>query len=230
MADITFACVLAGTGAPYTDEWVRKLRNAVARHYPYPHRFVCLTDRTEIEGVETIKLQHDWPIYWSKLELFKPGTFEGPVIYMDLDVLITGDITQFAQPWESMVMITDYYPEIANSTLLYWNASDPIYHGMYADMVENSATIQHEFRNRWPVINFGDQEYIADYLTKNGRSILRWQEVLPKEWFLEFSIKSALNPVVRDQKFSPDLRFCYCLGAPKFQRFPNMHIVRDHWK
>lgn len=230
MADITFACVWAGSGAPYDETWVQKLQNAVARHYPHAHRFVCLTDRDHIEGVETIKLEHNWPIYWSKIELFKTGTFSGPVIYMDLDVLLTGDISPFSQPWEDMVMISDYYPEIANSTLLYWNADDPFYSGIYEEMLADPEKVQHNFRNRWPVVNFGDQEYIADYLTKNGRTILRWQEVLPAEWFVEFSFKSGLNPVVRDQKYSPDLRFCHCLGAPKFERFPNMAIVRDHWK
>ena len=232
---ITFACVWVGPGsanhAPYDETWIQKLQNAIGRHYKGEHRFVCLTDREHIDGVETIKLEHNWPVYWSKLELFKPGQFDGPVIYMDLDVLITGDITEFATPRDSIVMLTDYYPEIANSTLLYWDASDPFYHGLYEDMVANPAQVQHNYRNRPHITNnFGDQEYIADFVTRNGRNILRWQEILPRDWFVEFSFTSRLNPVVRDQKYSDDIRFCYCLGSPKFQRFPNMHIVRDHWK
>lgn len=226
---ITFTCVWAGEGAPYSEEWVQKLKRGIERHYPRPHKFVCLTDRDHIEGVDTIKLDHNWPIYWSKMELFKPGQFSGPVVYMDLDVLITGDISEFVREWESMVMITDYYPEIDNSTMMYWNSDDEFYHGMYHDMVANSEQIQHDYRNRWPVKNFGDQEYIGEYIKRNGRQVLRWQDVLPKEWFVEFSIKSALNPIVRDKKYSNDLRFCYCLGAPKFQLFRKLPIVRDNW-
>lgn len=79
------------SGGVYDAEWVRKLRDGVARHLPIPHRFVCLSD-VEVP-CDRIPLVHGWPGWWSKIELFRPGIVTGPAIYFDLDTVIVGDLT-----------------------------------------------------------------------------------------------------------------------------------------
>ena len=76
----------------YTSEWVDKLKNMVSRNMSVPYQFVCLTN-TEV-NCEKISLINDWPGWWSKLELFRPGLFDDKVLYLDLDVLILKDLTE----------------------------------------------------------------------------------------------------------------------------------------
>lgn len=76
---------------------------------------VCLSD-IEISGVETLPLKHNWPGWWSKLELFD---HHGPLgdqdlLYIDIDTLITGDLKPLIAACEvrdEMVMLTDFYNE-----------------------------------------------------------------------------------------------------------------------
>ena len=78
-----------------------------AKHAP-PHRFVCLTDN-DMEFVETHRLIHAWPGWWSKGELFRPGLFEGRVWYFDLDTLIVGDISKLLCYDGPMATLSDFY-------------------------------------------------------------------------------------------------------------------------
>jgi alpha-N-acetylglucosamine transferase len=63
----------------------------VSRNLPVPHRFVCLSNVNV--PCERIPLTHNWPGWWSKLELFRPGIFKGRVLYIDLDSIIIGDLS-----------------------------------------------------------------------------------------------------------------------------------------
>ena len=81
----------------YSDDWVIKLRNGVARHYSKPHRFVCVTDEPA-DGVECLPLWTDYLHLggcYNRLKIFSPEMAEilGPrFICIDLDCVITGDL------------------------------------------------------------------------------------------------------------------------------------------
>lgn len=66
----------------------------MARFAP-PHRFACLSD-CDVSGVDTIPLKHDWPRWWPIIEVFRPGLFDGRVLYLDLADLIVGDLAPLA--------------------------------------------------------------------------------------------------------------------------------------
>lgn len=90
---LTIACVLwVGDfeGRRYSPAWVYRLRDLVAANLARPHRFVCLSN-VDVPGVETFRLQTDWPGWWAKVEMFNPALELGDrVLYLDLDVYITG--------------------------------------------------------------------------------------------------------------------------------------------
>src|SRR4051812_39102361 len=88
---LTVACVYRSGGRQYSSRYVDVLQSMVARHLSLPHRFVCLTDVTDV-GCERIPLETDWPGFYAKIELFRPGLFHGPVLYLDLDTVIHGSI------------------------------------------------------------------------------------------------------------------------------------------
>ena len=103
---VTFLWSTPGYRSKYTPEHVRTLRNMVARHYPDPHRFLCITDQA-VEGVECYPIWDDhsqvpnptWPdrgpSCYRRLKLFSPEL--APVVgerfvMLDLDVVIVGDM------------------------------------------------------------------------------------------------------------------------------------------
>lgn len=100
MTPLTVACVLwmgEFEGRRYSSAWVTRLRDQVAAHLSVPHRFVCLSN-VEVPGVETLPLTTDWPGWWAKLEVFNPALQLGArVLYLDLDVFVTGDLSPIAQ-------------------------------------------------------------------------------------------------------------------------------------
>lgn len=82
-------CVLR-KGGIYADYHVEWLRKQVEKHVKTPHRFVCIND-AGVPGQP--ELVHDWPGWWSKVEMFDGFRFNGYNLYLDLDTVINRDIT-----------------------------------------------------------------------------------------------------------------------------------------
>jgi hypothetical protein len=119
---MTVACVLR-SGGVYTPEWVTKLQQTVASHVA-GHSFVCLTDMG-VPGTACIRLRHLWPGWWAKLALFEPGLFPGPVLYMDLDTLPVGDLTELASYAGPLALLSDFnLPGLAQSGVMAWTEGE----------------------------------------------------------------------------------------------------------
>ena len=115
---MTLACVLR-SGGVYGPEWVARL----ARQAPKGWRFVCLTDM-EVE-CESIPLIHEWPGWWAKMELFRPGLFSGLVLYLDLDTLVVGALDWAEGYAERFAALSDFYsPGLAASGVMLWRADE----------------------------------------------------------------------------------------------------------
>jgi hypothetical protein len=57
--------------------------------------------------------------WWAKLELFR---LSGPILYFDLDTVITGDLTEIAEYLHQFTMLRDfYYPDHPASGVMAWN-------------------------------------------------------------------------------------------------------------
>ena len=77
----------ARTKVEYNAQQVQWLKRQCDEHLKGVD-FYCLTDLDSIDGVNTIPLKHNWPGWWSKIELFR---FD-EVFYIDLDTVIINDI------------------------------------------------------------------------------------------------------------------------------------------
>ena len=82
---ITVACVEWGNYEGRGEEYVAKLRSMVARNLKQPYRFECLRLDIGLTG------------WWNKVALFRPGQFEGRVLYLDLDCVITGSLDELVE-------------------------------------------------------------------------------------------------------------------------------------
>lgn len=102
---IAVGCVKWGTR--FGPDYVNVIRSAVAENLAAPHRFVCLTNqpegidpRVEVMPVPEFGVPEvEWTKRgcWPKVALFKEGVFadDEVVLYLDLDVLVVGDLAPF---------------------------------------------------------------------------------------------------------------------------------------
>lgn len=175
---LTVACVLVKGHVPFTAEYVVRLKSMCARSLG-EHRFVCLTDR-ELPGIETIRIQAPDGIYawWSKLELFNPAHgFTGRMLYLDLDVLVVGDLRPAADYPASFALVPDGAPGFMprdgrkcvhrfNSSVMTWNAGERNH--LYTEWTPKVA------RRLW-----GDQDWIGEQAPSGS--------AMPIEWFPRLS-------------------------------------------
>ena len=91
------------SGGDYNAEHVRWLY----KQLPEEYEKVCLTDLV-IPGIKTIKLTTDFPGWWSKIELFDPEKIDDDIFYLDLDVVVLGDISDLLKhPY--LTMLNDFF-------------------------------------------------------------------------------------------------------------------------
>lgn len=155
------------SGGEYKPEHVAALAPQIRRHLPDVELF-CLSD-TDIE-CDRISLRHDWPGWWAKMELYAPW-IAGDLLYIDLDTVITGDLSDIAGIKRLTVLSDFYRPERMGSGIMYlpeeeraaiWEAwiADPDKH------MEECTTPE-----KW-----GDQGFLQTHWLDRAD---RWQDVLP---------------------------------------------------
>lgn len=169
-ASLTVVTVLR-SGREYRPEHVDALRSQVSAHLRLPYRFVCLAD-VPCGGFADEPLLHDWPGWWSKIELFRPGLFAGPVLYLDLDTVITGAIDDMAMGHKFTVLENFWTPGLIGSALMAWDGTadlSPIYHAFCAD--PEGAMAAYVTRDK-----FGDQGFIDRHTPVRPE---RWQDRVP---------------------------------------------------
>ena len=94
---LNVVCVEWGNYLSRGSEYVLKLRSMVERNLSAPHRFVCMTEAPDRHpGVECVALAMGLTGWWNKIEAFKPGLFDGEVLYLDLDSVVTGPLEPLA--------------------------------------------------------------------------------------------------------------------------------------
>jgi hypothetical protein len=156
----------------YGPEHVIWLRDQVAKHYNGLHRFVCLSD-IDIPGVETIKLKHNWPGWWSKMELFRPDLGFDRMFYIDLDTVLAGNIMPMVKYDHKFTVLRNLSRgKGIGSGMMAWRAA--IAHRLYDWFCEEPERHMAEYvsSNRW-----GDQGFIEDRL----RPSHLFQDIFPKQ-------------------------------------------------
>lgn len=159
----TIVCVLR-SGGIYTPEWVLRLARGFERHTSVPYRFVCLSDM-EIPSVEVVPLEQGWPGWWSKIELFRPGLFDGTVFYLDLDSIVVGDPARILQHRHAFTMTHEFNrPNNKQwaSCAMAWIGD---FSHIHAEFLRDPETPMKKYRR---MCKIGDQAFIEDQLQANG--------------------------------------------------------------
>jgi hypothetical protein len=186
----------------YAPRHVRWLRDQFAKHLPGAP-FVCLTD-VAVATVDCEPLRHDWPGWWSKMELFR---FQGPLLYVDLDTVIVGSMAQIAalpQPGDFWAMSSLFRREgIMNSGLMAWNGDFRFLYEVFA------ADPQRHMRECVTPSVWGDQGFIQRELRAAGRAWKPFQAAVPHQVIsVKADLKLRLPP-------PPSARVVCFHGIPK---------------
>lgn len=156
---LTVACVYK-PGNGFTDDYVYKMRDSLAQHSKAHNRFVCLTDQ-RLRDIECVPFSRRAVGWWNKLDLFRPGLFNGPVAYFDLDTMFVGDITDMLELRSSFACTTDWLGRgtTINSTMMLWDARVAAIGAIYAASTQGAEEKYSKGWQRW-----GDQGFIQDHL------------------------------------------------------------------
>lgn len=164
---ITIATVLK-CGGEYTTYHVEVLKRSIEKYITSEYKFICLTDASS-GNFEKIKLENNWPGWWSKIELFK---LKGPVLYFDLDTIIVGNLASIVEVAKNnkFSILRDAYqgkknPNAMQSSVMGWNS----------DM----STLYNEFKKDDKQIIktlHGDQTFIGNFL--DPKTVTFFQDVL----------------------------------------------------
>lgn len=160
---LNICCVLR-SGGRYTPLWVKRLKRNVEQFAPQ-HRFVCLSDCT-IDGIETVPLKHEWPTWWPIIEVFRPGLFDGRVLYCDLADIIVDDIKDLCVDSGFIISRDPAFPGPRRfcSGVMAFDATD---NELYT-----------EFKPEYIKRLRGDQDWIAELRPKARK--------FPEEWIVSY--------------------------------------------
>jgi len=148
------------SGGGYDAKWVERLQRAVARNTTVPHVFKCLSD-VDVPCVR-IPLEHNWPGWWSKIELFRSGVIDGPTLYLDLDTVIVGNIDRLTDfPHDFAIMRNLNMPSMPGSAVM-WFRKAP--HEVYERMRSDPAGSMAQYSDRNGGCYVGDQAFVWDTL------------------------------------------------------------------
>lgn len=221
---LTVACVLK-SGGIYDATWVARLKAGVARHLPIEHRFVCLSDIDV--PCERIPLVNGWPGWWSKMELYR---LDGPVLALDLDTAIVGDLCHIAavscrQP---LILLRDFYRLGAGlgSGVIAWNDTDVSAISLYDTFAHDAEKWMARLGGR------GDQGFIEEAAHLPG--ITRWQDALPGQ-IVSYKVhcrggQSSTTGQITQPGIPAGARIVCLHGRPKFADMPAADPVRQAWE
>lgn len=233
---IDCACVIHGDAYSWT--YVEKLYSMLSRHIEPGIRLHVYTEADRPVPAPMIKhALKDWGIagykksWWYKMQLFNPEHHAGPLLYFDLDVVITGNLKWI---WENPPVyfgaIRDFkhlwQPTFngINSSVMWWDTVKYAY--IWENFKqENLSQIMQKYR--------GDQDYITNAVSLQERKFFDLTRVQSWRWQCldggyNFSKKQHFAKNTGTQLL-PSTSIMVFHGAPKPADIQDP-VVQQHWQ
>lgn len=163
---LTIACVLK-SGGDFTPEYVHNLHEGVKKNITGTCRFVCITDMFGFNG-NTLNLTPGLRGWWAKIDIFR---LTPPVLYFDLDTIITGSLKEFEILAEDnvhdMFMLRGPRTQNPASGIILINSDMRFVYDDFMDDFPNSRYIETSRALNLSIDGltyYGDQDYITKKL------------------------------------------------------------------
>lgn len=184
-APIDCACVIHGTG--YNWQYVDNLYSMLSKNLSRPVRLHVYTEATRTVPAPYIKHElTDWKIsgpkrsWWYKIQLFNSEHHRGPLLYFDLDVVITKNIDWIWQLklrhfWAVKDFKHLWRPtfQSINSSIMWWDTTQ--YDWVWRNFLElDLGQTMKRFH--------GDQDYINSVITEQQRRYFNTEWVKSWRW------------------------------------------------
>jgi hypothetical protein len=225
------------TGGDYRYYYVERLAHAVRRNLSVEHEILCLTDDTNVfseaawksRGVNRREeLKHDLPGWWSKIELFYQ---KGPVLYLDLDTVVTGSLDPIAEFVNDMrddqfMMLRGFYRNDRCSGVMAWHGDVSWIASVFVDRYLPTA----RFFDRSGALRMmhggrrfrGDQEWLHMLFSVDRRfHVVLAQECFPGVY--------SYKVHVQDGKLPDDARLVCFHGRPRPHEVIEPLWMKEHW-
>lgn len=173
-------------GDKYGIDYVTRLHDGIARHLDEEQRHWCLTDKPDElpEGITAIHFNRALPGWWQKVFLFSyvmPWEQGAEVLYMDLDVCVTGRLEGLPHG-----IIKDWHWPCYNSSVMRWRHGEhaAIWDRFTPDVIDRPTE---SLKGLLPAgqVNGGDQEWISQ--------VSAW-ETFPADMFVSYRDAVAWPP------------------------------------
>lgn len=182
---IDCACVIHGTA--YHWDYVERLYSMLTRHLSSPVNMHVFTEGSR--EVPSHMIKHpliEWGLggpkqgWWYKIQLFNINNHRGPLLYFDLDTVITDSIdwiptlpTEFLwAPRDFKYLWRPNHTGI-NSSVMWFDTT--VFHRIYKDFASQDVKI---LSRRYP----GDQDYLTEQIDFKNRRFLDEQQVKSWRW------------------------------------------------
>jgi hypothetical protein len=230
-------------GTKYGPEYVNRLYAMVVRHLKGPFEFICLTDdqqgiRDEVRcmPIPSLALPAGIPERgWTKLTTFEADLhgLRGTALFLDLDVVIVGDITPFFDSPGEFLIIHDWkrpWRVTGNSSVYRFEL------GAHADVLAEFRATQESVRSRLR----NEQAFLSEVMHRQGK-LAYW----PADWCCSFKyhcIPRWPSNYWREPAFPQGTRIVIfhgevnppdALAGRRNRRFRHIrpaHWVAQHWQ
>lgn len=211
---LNVVCVLRQGGkVGYDASWVEKLMHGVQRNLTLPYQFTCLSDCDV--PCNRIPLENTGAGFWSKLQLFRPGQFTGPVLYIDLDAIVCQNIDEIVHRVQdqNFVMWLEPRTHVHSSAIMWWQGDHSHLWDLYKSQPESHWQQLHTEKH-----SYGDQGFIADHVSHTV-----FQDHVPNAWFHLASKRD------NEFDFSEVKILQFIKTHTKPSTLPDHPMVQQHW-
>lgn len=197
------------SGGDFMCGHARALAAQIQRH-AFPYELEVLSD-VNVPGVWRIPLKHNWPGWWSKMELFAQRAED--ILYLDLDTVITAGLEAITSV-NRLTMLRDPYHEMRQrpwaigSGMMFLPEADRA--EVWAKWIANPAQHMRDYPK-------GDQQFLESIWRDKAA---RWQDLLPGQ-IVSYKVD------VRRKKLAKDARVVIFHGIPRPWNTPEFeHLYR----
>jgi len=156
--DLDVFCVYFGD--KYNVSYVYALKEMVEKNLTIKHNFKCITTQ-KIEGIQTILPYVPYFGWWQKIGLFAPNIARNRSIYLDLDVVITGNIDflyEYTKTFSASANWARSGHGGVQSSVMCWSGNWFLPYEKFNYLID---------KNKY----YGDQEYLTDLLKNEWEKI-----------------------------------------------------------